>query len=138
ESAGILALEAPMELLPVGSPASKGLTTPQAWRVCATILRLGHSPGVRELAREATASIGWTSMVLQQLRSRGILDAAGELAPNGTQLLLDQVATERPMKRLEQARIPTGMRAWADFELTMVTQWSQMMGGAVRPGLWVC
>lgn len=133
----VLTFDAPIELLPVGSIASRGITTERAWRVCVAILRKGN-PGVRELSREALASVGWTSTVVQQLRLRGILDPSGQLSKTGLTILLDQVASERPMKRLERARVATGIKDWNDFELTLTTQWTKLLGGMTRPGVWVC
>lgn len=138
QRAEILAIEAPIELLPVQSSPARGLTTERAWRICTAVLRARGSRGVRELARHSSTSIGWTSMVVQQLRQRGILDPSGDLAPNGTQLLLDAVATERPLRRLETARIQTGIRDWSDFEQTIMTQWMRVIGASPRPGFWVC
>ena len=134
----ILVFEAPIELLPIGAIASRQITTERAWRVCVTILRRGGNPGVRALSREALASVGWTSTIVQQLRVRDILDPSGQLTNNGVTILLDQVATERPMKRLERARVATGILDWDEFELILTTQWNHLAGGMARPGMWVC
>ncbi len=138
QNAKVETFEAPLEFLPPSNIVPRGITTQSAWRVCTALLRLGHFPGVQILSKAAGTSIGWTSTVVQQLRQRGIIGAKGDLTSNALGLLLDQVASERPMGRLEAERIPTGIKSWTDLMSTMGTQWTRLAASAPRPGIWVC
>lgn len=135
---GIRLIEAPLDILPEGIGPRALLTKPKAWSVVIAVLQERGTPSIRHLAGRAGASTGWTSNILRTLQSKGLLDEDGQPSKDILPRLFDHVATERPLKRLERTRISTGIDDWAEFQLTIQTQWSHIMGRMTKSGMWVC
>lgn len=135
---GIETVAVPMTLLRDRATDLAPLTRPKAWNVVVEVLRQGHNPGVRRLAKASGTSVGWTSGIVRSLEARTILDQDGELDDNGILRLLDQVATERPLEKLCQGTVETGIHDWDDAMGHLYSQWFDIVEQLEPPGFYQC
>lgn len=118
--AGVELLEVSPALLPRDSEriGSTPLATEQSWAVVVALLKFQRVPGVRELARRAGVSVGWTHRVVTELVARRALAHRGALLVlDGATPVLDAVASERPLSGLEVAHVDTGFERPEDLAL---------------------
>lgn len=141
EASDVTLVEIPALLTP-SEPDNVGtvpLTTEQSWGIVVTLLKGNKPRSIRELAKTAGVSTGWTHKVVKELEGRGILNRSMHgLSLDDAEPVLDLVPMERPFDDLRTRKIQTGIESIEELELTLQVNSSEIQSHAEGNPLHVC